>query len=113
MATITVLSDINTAPTAGESTMPIDASTPPASGIATKPLREPLPHQAREEIGRAASRDWHDQTHRPHRIALCSRDVRHCRQRGSARGQMQELPAVRKFQSRHDQPSQTDVAATD
>ena len=35
MATITVLSDISTAPNAGESTMPIGANTPPASGIAT------------------------------------------------------------------------------
>ena len=35
MATIPVLSDINTAPSAGESTIPIGASTPPAIGIAT------------------------------------------------------------------------------
>ena len=34
-ATITVLRDISTAPTAGESTMPCPASTPAASGIAT------------------------------------------------------------------------------
>ncbi len=35
MATITVLSDINTAPTAGEITIPIPESTPAASGMAT------------------------------------------------------------------------------
>ena len=35
MATITVLSVISTAPTAGESTTPIGANTPAASGIAT------------------------------------------------------------------------------
>jgi hypothetical protein len=32
---MTVLSDISTAPTAGDNTMPRDASTPAASGIAT------------------------------------------------------------------------------
>src|SRR5262245_59771328 len=34
-ATTTVLADINTAPTAGDSRMPCDASTPAESGIAT------------------------------------------------------------------------------
>jgi hypothetical protein len=34
IATITVLSDISTAPTAGDSTIPFYASTPAASGIA-------------------------------------------------------------------------------
>lgn len=34
-ATMTVLSDISTAPTAGWSTMPYGASTPAASGMAT------------------------------------------------------------------------------
>ena len=34
-ATMTVLADINIAPTAGESTTPRDARTPAASGIAT------------------------------------------------------------------------------
>ena len=33
-ATTTVLSDISTAPTAGESTIPLEASTPAASGMA-------------------------------------------------------------------------------
>ncbi len=33
-ATTTVLSDISTAPTAGDSTIPFDASTPAASGMA-------------------------------------------------------------------------------
>ena len=34
IATITVLSDMSTAPTAGDSTMPREASMPAASGIA-------------------------------------------------------------------------------
>jgi hypothetical protein len=35
IATMTMLADISTAPTADESTNPRDASTPAASGIAT------------------------------------------------------------------------------
>lgn len=35
MATITVLADISTAPSAGDSTTPREAKTPAASGIAT------------------------------------------------------------------------------
>src|SRR5690606_26294229 len=43
MATMMVLSDMSTAPAAGESTMPRDASTPAASGIAT--MLYPAAHQ--------------------------------------------------------------------
>jgi hypothetical protein len=48
------------------------------------------------KIEHAARRKRHDQTHGPRRIGLCPRKPRHGRERGSACGQMQKLPA-RKF----------------
>ena len=54
--------------------------------------------QARDDVGRAAGRNSHDQTHRPRRICLRSRDARHDRERGSARCQVQECAAA-KFHS--------------
>src|SRR5215467_12960734 len=36
---------------------------------------------------------WHDQTRRPQRIGLRERDVRHRRQRGSARCEMEKISA--------------------
>jgi hypothetical protein len=33
-----------------------------------EPLRQPLTDQARDDVGRAAGRNSHDQTHRPRRI---------------------------------------------
>src|SRR5262249_43468069 len=56
-------------------------------------LRQPLSHQARDDVGRAARRERHDHSHQPRRIGLRPRDTRHCRQRGSARSEMQELSA--------------------
>src|SRR5262245_28032641 len=47
----------------------------------------------REDIGASAGREWHNHAHRPRRIALRPSKVRHSRQRGSARGQMQKLSA--------------------
>ena len=35
-----------------------------------EPLRQPLTHEAREDVGRAACGEAHDQTHRPARIGL-------------------------------------------
>ena len=63
-----------------------------------EPLRQPLTDQARDDVGRAAGRNSHDQTHRPRRICLRSRDARHDRERGSARCQVQEC-AAGKFHS--------------
>ena len=67
-----------------------------------EPLRQPLSHQAREDVGRAAGGKADDDAHRPRRIGLRPSDARHGRQRGSARGQMQEF-AAGKF---HGAPSQ-------
>ena len=49
-----------------------------------------------EDIVCPASRDRHNQTHRPGRIGLRPRDARYSRQRGSANGEMQKITA-RKF----------------
>src|SRR5262249_57965751 len=49
-----------------------------------EPLRQPLSYQASENIGRAARRDWHDQTHWPRRIGLRPRHAQDGRQGGSA-----------------------------
>jgi hypothetical protein len=67
-----------------------------------EPFRQPLRHQPRDDVGRAAGDDGDDQTHRPRRIGLRPRDPRDDRQRGSARGQMQEF-ATGKFHG--DDPS--------
>ena len=56
-----------------------------------EPLRQPLTHQARDDVGRAAGAKPTIDAHRPRRIGLRPRDARHGRQRGSARGQMQKL----------------------
>src|SRR6516164_435170 len=45
------------------------------------------------KIEHAARRKQHDQTHRPRRIGPGPRKPRHGRERGSACGQMQKLPA--------------------
>src|SRR5215813_6659988 len=44
-------------------------------------------------VAGAARRKPYDPAHRPRRIDLCHRDPRYGRERGSARGQMQKLPA--------------------
>src|ERR1700757_1283440 len=56
-------------------------------------LRQPLTYQARKNVNYAARGKADDDAHRPRRIALRPRDARQRRQRGSARGQMQKLPA--------------------
>ena len=45
----------------------------------------------------AARWEWRDQPHRPRRIDLRASEPRYCRERSSARGQMQEVSAVGKF----------------
>ena len=52
---------------------------------------------ARAATGHAAGREADDDAHRPRWIGLCLRDTRYRRERGSARGQMQDLPTVGKF----------------
>src|SRR5262249_33638055 len=60
-------------------------------------LGKPLSHQARGDVGRAGGRERHDHAHPPPRIRLRRRDARAAPQRGSAGGQMQELPSAGKF----------------
>ena len=61
--------------------------------LLAEPIGQPLSHETRGEIATAAGRKADDKTHRPRRIGLRPRDVRHGRQRGNARGQMQEFAA--------------------
>src|SRR5262249_23300878 len=52
-----------------------------------------LTDQPRMDVGDTTGRAANDDAHRPRWISLCARNARHCRQRGSARRQMQELPS--------------------
>ena len=61
--------------------------------LLTQPLRQPLPHEPRSNVGRTSGSERHDQAHRPRRIGLCQYDPRRNRQRGSSCGQMQECAA--------------------
>src|SRR5262249_54181886 len=58
-----------------------------------EPLGEPLAHQARDDVTWAAGSKADDDAHRPRRIGLRPSEARGGRQRGSARGQMQEFAA--------------------
>jgi hypothetical protein len=61
--------------------------------LLSEPLGQPLSHQARGKIAAAAGRKADDKTHRPRRIGLRSCHPQDCRQRGSARCQMQKSTA--------------------
>src|SRR5450759_3261544 len=63
-----------------------------------EPLRQPLAHQTRGDVGRAAGRIADDPAHPPRRIVLRHCDARYGRKRGSARCQMKKLTAE-KFHS--------------
>src|SRR5262249_53485026 len=56
-------------------------------------LVQPLADQSSEDIVRAARRKGNDQAPRTRWIGLCPRPARYCRNRGSARGQMQKFTA--------------------
>ena len=58
-----------------------------------EPLRQPLAHQAREDVIRGTGGKADDQAHWPSRIGLRPRDARDGRKRGSARCQMQNSTA--------------------
>src|SRR5262247_2973786 len=58
-----------------------------------EPLRQPLTHRTRDDVGRSAERKPNNPAHWPRRIGLRPRDPRYGRQRGRARGQMQKLSA--------------------
>src|SRR5712691_9123689 len=47
-----------------------------------KPLRQPLPDYARDDVDLAARREWHDQAHGASGISLRPRETRQGRQRG-------------------------------
>src|SRR5262245_4862608 len=61
--------------------------------LLTEPLRQPLTHHTRDDVGRTGRSERHDNAHRPRRIGLRPSETRGGRQRGSARCQMQELSA--------------------
>src|SRR5262249_46353359 len=58
-----------------------------------EPLRQPLSNHPGGDVGRPAGGKADDDADRPRWIGLRPRYPRHCRQRGSARGQMQKLSA--------------------
>src|ERR1051325_2414688 len=58
-----------------------------------EPLRQPITHQARENVGDAARSEWNNQAYRARRITLRTCDARESREGGSARGQGQKLSA--------------------
>src|SRR5262245_56513414 len=62
-----------------------------------KPLRQRLTNQPRSCVGRAAAGKADDDAHRPAWVALRPSEARDGGERGSARGQMQELSTVGKF----------------
>src|SRR5262249_34804745 len=68
----------------------------------TETLRQPLGYQARDDIRPAAGRKTDNDAHWSRGISLCPCEARDGRQRGSARGEMQESTA----RSCHGGPSQ-------
>jgi hypothetical protein len=63
-------------------------------------LAQFLGSEPREQVGRTARRERHYHAYRPRRIGLRESDTRDDRQRGRARGQMQDVSPVGKFQRR-------------
>src|SRR5262249_60009214 len=57
-------------------------------------LRQPLPYQSGDDVGRASRPEWHDHAHRSRRISFRRRDARDRRQRGSACWATQKLSAA-------------------
>jgi hypothetical protein len=57
-------------------------------------LAQGLGQDARERVEQAACGIGHHHRDRTRRIALCPREARHCRERGSGRGEMQESAAA-------------------
>jgi hypothetical protein len=56
--------------------------------LLAEPLRQPLPDQARQNVGRAAGGEADNQVHRMPRIGVRSRRPADSRKRGCGRGQM-------------------------
>src|SRR5262245_38433910 len=66
--------------------------------LLTEALRQPLTNEARSNVVNTSGRKWDNNAHRPRRIRLRPRYARYSRERGSARGQIQKLSALWKFQ---------------
>ena len=62
--------------------------------LATEDPRQVIADDAASYVGRPAGGKGHNHAHRPRRIGLGPRDARHGRQRGTARGQMQNMSTV-------------------
>src|SRR5258707_14801631 len=62
--------------------------------LLTEPLRQQLTNEARSNVVRATGCKWDKDAHRPRRISLRPCDLRHDRQRGSARGWRQKISAA-------------------
>jgi hypothetical protein len=60
----------------------------------TKPLRKPLAHQSRHDVGWTTCAHANDNAHRLRRIGLRPHDARHRRQHGSTSSQMQKISAA-------------------
>jgi hypothetical protein len=61
--------------------------------LLAQPLRQPLPHYPRNDVGRAAGGKADHDADRPRRVGLRSRNARQGRQRDSARCEMQKSTA--------------------
>src|SRR5262249_19883515 len=61
--------------------------------LLAEPLRQPLADQACHNVGATSGGKSDNDAHRPRRIRSRPRNARHCRQRGSARGQMEKTSA--------------------
>src|SRR6516162_7947349 len=61
--------------------------------LLAEPLRQPFSYQACHDVGATSGGKSDNDAHRSRRIGLRPRDPRYGRQRGSARGQMQEFAA--------------------
>src|SRR5262249_57764731 len=61
--------------------------------LLSEQLRHVFANGASSNVSCPASSDRHDDRDRPRRIGLGSRNTRHGRQRGSARGQMEKISA--------------------
>src|SRR6266436_1833935 len=77
-----------------------------------QPLRQPLPHQARNDVVAAGRREAADQTHRPARIGVRERTASNGGRGDSARRQLEKLPAEKVHDNAPGQCKRIDSRAT-
>src|SRR5262249_51660572 len=77
----------------------------------TEPLRKPLTYQARRDVRTASGREANNDAHRPRWIGLRPSNMRHGRERGSARCEMQKLSAG-KFHFEPPSPSHHSITSS-